>query len=458
MFDFLSSVQDAVWSFDISKQRFLYVNNRFSELFGLSEEEVEKYPFSWRRQVHPDDYVYVKQATENVYRGERIEIEYRILVDGRVRWLHDKKSPVFDDRGNVTIIAGTTSDITARKEAQIKLEESEYTFRYLFVNNPNPLWIYDLETLQFLAVNHTAVQEYGYSEEEFLSMTILDIRPQEEIPRLLSSVRRIRRKYSQSEGWKHVRKDGSVIYVNISGHGIEYRQRSAELVMVHDVTAEVKSREEMMLSKMNLDALINNIQDLIWSVDKNYLILSANASFKELCELSFGRRLETGDSVLVSTSANSKIREWQVYYDRVLKGEKVMFNTIVQAMKGRTFEIRMRPIKHDAEVVGAVCLGRDIQNRLDFEKRMIAQNTELKEIVSLASHEIRGPVTSLMGLVNLFNKENPADPFNAIIIDQTREATRQLDEVIHKIVEKSYSITVDNAATYSAQQNLSDYE
>lgn len=459
VFEFLSSVQDGVWSFDIARQQFLYVNNRFAGLFGMSVEEVVKHPFSWRRYVHPDDYEFVNSETEKVYRGASVDIQYRIVVDQKIRWLRDRKSPVLDDLGNIKGMGGITTDITAQKENELKLKDSEYTFRYLFSNNPNPLWIYDVETLRFMAVNHAAIEKYGYSEEEFLSMTISDIRPREDIPKLLKSVGRVRRRYSQSEGWRHIRKDGSIIYVNISGHGIEYNKRKAELIMIHDVTPEIKSREEMRRSEINMNALINNIKDLIWSVDQNYRILSANAAFGQLSEVIYGRRLENGDSVLISTSTDSAVlSQWKQRYDKVLNGESLIFNIQVKPLNNSTFEIRMHPVLHDGQIIGVVCLGRDIQQRIDEEKRMVLQNTELREIVSLASHEIRGPVTSLMGLMNLFNKSDLADPFNEVVISHIQEATRHLDEVIHKIVDKSYSIQVDNESIYSSRQNLSGYE
>lgn len=454
---FLSFLRDAVWSFDIASQKFQYIDKNFADLYELSTEELEKHPFSWRKLVHPDDYYRVRHETEKVYRGLDIEIEFRALVNGKIKWISDKKSPVFDDKKRVRLIAGVSCDITKKKEAEIRLHDSEYTFRYLFINNPNPLWIYDLETLQFLAVNHAAIDKYGYSEKEFLSMTIADIRPPEDIEKLLNSTRRVRRRYSHSEGWRHIKKDGSVIFVNISGHGIEYNHRKAELVMAHDVTAEVQSRQEVMMAKMNLDALINNIRDLIWSVDKNYQVISANASFERLTEIAFKRKLSSGDSVLVSNSGKETINTWKAHYDKVLAGESIIFNTLVSILQ-RTFEIRMRPIIHSNEIVGAVCLGRDIQRRVDSEKRMILQNQELREIVSLASHEIRGPVASLMGLVDLFNYENFSDPFNAEVVRNVKVPVQQLDSVIHMIVEKSYSMQLENESTFFSQQNLSDYE
>src|SRR4029077_12288347 len=80
------------------------------------------------------------------------------------------------------------SGMGERKIAECELRESEERYRTLFESNPNPMWVYDLETLSFLAVNAAAVRHYGYSQGEFLTMTLKDIRPSEEVPRLMEDL------------------------------------------------------------------------------------------------------------------------------------------------------------------------------------------------------------------------------------------------------------------------------
>ena len=91
------------------------------------------------------------------------------------------------------------------------------TFRLLFDNHPLPMWIYDLETLAFVEVNDAALQKYGYAREEFLGMTLKDIRPAEDVPRLLENIKKNRPAWQYSMDWRHRLKDGRVIHV--AGHG-----------------------------------------------------------------------------------------------------------------------------------------------------------------------------------------------------------------------------------------------
>ena len=124
------------------------------------------------------------------------------------------------------------------------LERSEERYRLLFEQNPMAMWVYDVETLAFLAVNQAAVRRYGYSREEFLAMTIADIRPPEDIPALIANIR-------QGAGsptprvWRHRRKDGSLIDVEITAGRIVFEGRDASLVMANDVSERQRLEDRL---------------------------------------------------------------------------------------------------------------------------------------------------------------------------------------------------------------------
>src|ERR1017187_5376623 len=104
-------------------------------------------------------------------------------------------------------------------------------YRLLFERNPQPMWVYDVETLVFLAVNLAAIEQYGYSRSEFLRMTTRDIRPAQDIPALLGSVAQQGVGLEKSGRWKHQKKDGSLIDVEITSIDLDWSGRSARLVL-----------------------------------------------------------------------------------------------------------------------------------------------------------------------------------------------------------------------------------
>ncbi len=143
-----------------------------------------------------------------------------------------------------------------RAGAQAALADSERRYRELFNINPHPMGVYDVETLRFLAVNQAAFASYGYSRDEFLAMTVRDIVPAEDIPALLEEVDAATPGggYRPSGPWRHVRKDGSLIYTEVSTHDIDFDGRPARLVLAIDVT-ERRRMEAQLAEATRIEAM-----------------------------------------------------------------------------------------------------------------------------------------------------------------------------------------------------------
>ena len=128
------------------------------------------------------------------------------------------------------------ADVAQRQMMDAGLRASEQRYRELFELNPQPMWVYDYETLRFLAVNDAAVQHYGYSRREFLTMPITDIRPPDAIPLLLEDIARARAGFRNSIHRQHRKKDGSIIEVELTRHNLVFDDRPAAMVLSRDVT------------------------------------------------------------------------------------------------------------------------------------------------------------------------------------------------------------------------------
>lgn len=148
-------------------------------------------------------------------------------------------------------------------------------YRLLFDNNPHPMWVYDLETLCFLAVNDAAIRHYGYSRDEFLSMTIAEIRPIEDIAPLQADLIMNNTPYQRSGSWRHLKRDGATIDVEVTSHELPFAGRPARLVLATDVTERLALVKQLQLRSESLTKATRRLQ---------YIIVEGSTRLARACE------------------------------------------------------------------------------------------------------------------------------------------------------------------------------
>ena len=250
-------------------------NPKAETLFGWKEKEVLGKPLSETiiphryREAHKKGMEHFLKTGQGPVLGKTIEIqainksnfEFEVALS---------ISPTVIESGYLFI--GFIRDITMQKKADEELKTSRENFRRLFEYAPYPMWVYDLETLRFLEVNSTTVKQYGYSREELLNMHLADIRPQEQIPRLMESIKtRNEQDLLSSAGWKHKRRNGQVIDVEITSQLFNYSGRKAALVIAIDVTERKKTEDEIRETNVFLDTILENIPNMIFVKDADEL-------------------------------------------------------------------------------------------------------------------------------------------------------------------------------------------
>ncbi|PSK82035.1 PAS domain S-box protein [Prolixibacter denitrificans] len=230
-----------------------YVNPKWSELSGLPLSQATGY--GWMEAVHPDDRDWLLQRWSDDRESSHESVaEYRFLrPDGTVRWVLGDAVPEFDSRGELISFVGTITDITQQKQAQQEIRQSEEKYKYLFYQNPQPLLIYCTESLRFIEVNERAIRHYGYSREEFLNMTVEDIRPPEDAAAVRKAIKEQKTKYKDYGTWRHLKKNGEVIQVEIANHEIEYNGKPARIVLINDVTERLKAQQKLEESEKSLN-------------------------------------------------------------------------------------------------------------------------------------------------------------------------------------------------------------
>ncbi len=182
-------------------------------------------------------------------------------------------TPLISPDNKLEGVVCTIEDITERYKIEEALKESEKKFRILFMNNPHPMWIYDVDTMKFIEVNDAAVFHYGYTKEEFLNMKITDIRPEEDIPYLIRSVREDTEPTQRHRGWRHRKKNGTIIYVEINSHALPYTLGgNYRLVMAIDITDQYLAERALQENEEKFRTLTETTSSAIFIYQDNKFV------------------------------------------------------------------------------------------------------------------------------------------------------------------------------------------
>lgn len=319
---------------------------------------------------------------------------------------------------------------------------------FLFDDNPNPMWIFELSTLRILMVNKAAIYKYGYDENDFLSMLISDLHPKEDQEKFdgylnQNDVGQSTQGIIHGGIWKHKNKNGEIIYADITSQNVKLESRDCRLVVAADSTEKVRYQEEAIWAKSNLEALINNTEDQIWSVDKDTRYVYMNRAYRNQIAYLTGVEPREGDySYLHSSFGDEMIERWNRYYARALVGERyTIINESADPLTQRilSFEVSFNPIyKIKGEITGVGCFARNITEWLATEKAIIKQNERLRQIASLTSHELRRPVASMLGLISVMDRVDFFNPDNKEVIEHLLIVGKEIDDVIRLIIDKTF--------------------
>src|SRR5690606_16604090 len=248
--DWLDQAQRAantgVWRIEADGGQ-IRVSAHTASMYGLEPVESVSEMAKVFDRVHEEDRERViAEFTRSRQSGEPFLSEYRVVLpDNRVRWIAARGGLAGDDARGLTRFTGTVVDVTDRHHARARVARAEAQFRALFERNPLPFWVFDAESLRFLAVNEAAVEAYGYSVDEFMSMTILDIRPPDHDVQVLESMRKRSRDADSDGVWTHQRRDGSQFKARVFSSGIEFNGPPARLVLAEDISDRVAYEREL---------------------------------------------------------------------------------------------------------------------------------------------------------------------------------------------------------------------
>ncbi|MFZ1517250.1 MAG: PAS domain S-box protein [Ignavibacteriaceae bacterium] len=278
---------------------------------------------------------------------------------------------------------------------------NELFYRNLFQKNPTPMWVYEVSTLKFLMVNDAAVYNYGYSLDEFLSMTLKDIRPDEDVPMLLDNISKSDSTIQDSGIWRHKKKNDEIILVKISSNGLNYNGYNARFVMALEVTDKVIAKQTLISEVAKFKSIIESTSDLIFSVDKDYCYTSFNSAQKIQFSKLFNVDIQIGDLFFDPLNDEEKIRS-KSNFDQALNGEtfRKIVTTSADVPYKYYFDVVHNPIKNETgEIIGVSVFAKDItEQKFNYEKvKQLSQAIEQSPVTIV--------ITDTNGTIEYINKK-----------------------------------------------------
>jgi len=332
------------------------------------------------------------------------------------------------------------ADIDRRESIEAQLREKEASFRYLFEKNPNPMWVFDRATLAVLEVNDAAVAHYGYSHDEFRRISITDLRPTEDVPRLTSYLKDRPPGLKAAGEWRHVTKNGRKIDVEIISYPLEFQHRDAMLVVVRDITesnrAEAALRQSEAVARGVLDAAL----DAYIRMDGQGRITEWNA----MAEAVFGwsRAEAIGRTVAETVIPPNQREAHRQGLARFLEtGETAILNrrTELQALhrSGRDFPVELTILALETDR-GRVfsAFARDLTDRKQAEAQLRqAQKMEaVGQLTGGVAHDFNNLLTVIIGNLEFAAGQGSSGPERVAPVERALSAAEKGAALTHHLL------------------------
>jgi PAS domain S-box-containing protein len=360
---------------------FLDLNETAAELIGYSREKLLKMNIM---EIPTPETENLAQRYKNylITGKETGEIDF-FRPDGSLRTVEYTTSRFAEGR-HLSILR----DITERKIAEKNLAESEERYRLLFEQNPLPTWIMDMYDLCILDINEAAIEQYGYTRDEFLQMKVTDLYSSDFNADYIQKIAVIEKEINQHKSVPliHAKKNGETFYAEVYYHRFNYKNRPARLCVARDVTERYRYTAELERSKKEILSILSSITDSFVSIDLNWCYTFVNPA----AEKSLGKSAHEllGKSVwkVFPDAINSDM--YTEFHRAVKTGKSSAFETFFNSRK-KWLEVRVYPSEY-----GLTVYWRDITD-LKKAAEQIREKSELLEqsYDAIFTWEIEGGIT-----------------------------------------------------------------
>lgn len=408
---------------------FIKVNPRFCKELGYPKEDFYAKPFL--QVVHPEDLGAARFDLDLMFENNASATFTNRCVakDGSIRWI--EWSSAYEPNTELAYLIG--KDITQEQSAKRQyLLEAENSGRILSSITDGYFIVNDQWRIQY--ANKAAEQLFDMDAQSQMGMylwEVFNIHPYH--PFFMQHV------VAQDENREHSFVDyemQSKKWLSVScnplndGMAISYR----------DITTLKEQENRIEQMKSNLELLINNTDNYIWSIDTEKRLVTFNSTFAQRLANMLGEEPSVGWYALDERWSPEELAFWNGLYERALAGES-FFEEIsgFNPVKGEIeiSEINLYPIYRDKEIIGVSCFSKDITEKEKYVRAIEEQNSKLREITWMQSHVVRAPLARILGAVDLLMHDSQGNLPSAELLSCLDISAREMDGIIHEIVRKA---------------------
>jgi two-component system cell cycle sensor histidine kinase/response regulator CckA len=336
----------------------------------------------------------------------------------------------------------------ASRETRIPTKTA-VNFRTLFINHPEPMWVYNLKTLHCLEVNEAAVEHYGYSRAEFLRTLLTDIHPPEDVPHLFEDIARARAGVQHSAEWRHLHRDGRLIDVEVICHGVAFGGPEAQMLLVHDITKqrqaehalrqpEQKYRRKLLQAQQKYHDIVENAVIGIFQSTPEGRYITVNPALAAM--LGYDSPEDLMASITDFTQEVYVDPKSRVEFKRLAKeqGKATKFESQAYRKDGSKVWLcaNVWAISKDGVVVGYEGMNEDVTQRrlLEDELRQSQKMEAVGQFASGIAHDFNNALSIVLGYADLLRMKVPSGDLTHKYVEQIATAGRRASALTRQLL------------------------